>query len=767
MIFARFLAPLALALCLVAYLMLPWTDKLFLSWAEGDLRIRSKLVFSSIQYDLPDVLNTEKADQLTRRFTQLAQDERLIGIGYCESSGNLPIYRNKAFPADVQCPHIGNITEQQFDKQIIKGGPVMVATFPISTAGSETVAGKPGYLIIVHDMSFATQRTEQTRHYALWFMLGISLLAAFITMVVARVTLSRWVINLRDYVRTGKRVRGLPREALSITREIQQRIRQIEREQQRPLLSGPRWSATTLYDFVRGHLPSAQLITVSYRQPYAHNETAKGLEWSMPASGLVTAIEPIMKACKGTWIAVATSEADRLAADVDGSLMVPPDHPSYRLKRLWLSKEETQGFYAGFANEGVWPLCNMAYVKPRFRNSDREAYEVVNKKFAQAIMAETKSAAPIIFIQDYHFGLLPKLIREKLPDALIILFWHVPWPNSETFGILPKRSEFLDGMLAADIVGFHTQQSCNNFLDCVDTYIEALIDREHNTVRHGDDFCMVRPYPISIAWPDFDELNVPDIQTCRKQLAARLKIDTSQKIILGVERLDYIKGIPERLRAFSVFLEKNSHWQEKVCFVQVASPSRSIIPAYADIDREVDQIAAAINEKFGNSKWKPVHILKYNFDQQDVYKFYRAADVCTVSSLHDGMNLVAKEFVAARDDMRGALILSQFAGSSRELVDALIVNPYDEEGLAQTFLRALTMSDEEQSARMKSMRERVETHNVFAWAAEILGDAANLHRRRQLNNMLQQMNSNPTRADTEPSLEENIIPWLKPHSKNS
>ncbi|MDE1900043.1 MAG: trehalose-6-phosphate synthase [Alphaproteobacteria bacterium] len=778
MIFIRFLLPLVAALCLVAYLMLPWTDQLFLNWSETDLQMRSKLVFSSIEDDLPDLLNADRATILTRRFTQLAHDQRLIGIGYCEPAGDMPRYRNKAFPADLPCPGTPKSDKPQFMRKIIKGGPVLVALFPLTPADTENpAAGAPaatpattarsGYIMIVHDMSFAVRRSEQTREYVLWFVLGVSVLAAFITVIVARLTFSRWVLGLRDYVRTGKRGRGLPREMVSITREIQQRLRQFEREQQRPLLSGPQWSASTLFQFVKEHMASEQLITVSYRQPYVHNKTDKGVEWTMPASGLVTAIEPIMKACSGTWIAAASSDADRLVTDADGALMVPPDNPSYRLKRLWLDDAETAGFYAGFANEGVWPLCNMAYVKPRFRASDWEAYQAVNRKFADAVLAEAKSDAPIIFIQDYHFALLPKMIREKLPNAIIICFWHIPWPNSEIFGILPWRSEFLDGMIAADIIGFHTQFLCNNFIDCVDTYVEALIDREHDTIRRGGEFCMVRPYPISIAWPDFAGLAVPDIDECRREFTKRFHLDPALKLIVGVERLDYIKGIPERLRAFGIFLDKNPEWRGKVALVQIASPSRTIIPAYAGIDAEIETIGKEINDKFSTRSWKPVHILKQNFNQADVYKFYRASDVCIVSSLHDGMNLVAKEFIAAREDERGVLVLSQFAGSSRELIDALIVNPYDEEGMAHSLSRALTMGDEEQAARMKSMRERVRVHNVFAWAADILGDASTLQRRRQLNSLLNQMNPPAeSAADEDPMTEEEkIITW--PHTTPS
>lgn len=764
MIFARFFAPLAIVLGLLAYVLLPLTDRLFLHWSQADLEMRSKLVFSALQDDLPDLF-TGHADRLTARFTQLAQDEKLIGVGYCQGKGE-PVYRNKDFPPDISCPDTTSvITKPEFkEEQTIGDDDVLVATFPVTSPRASRGSIEKGSLVIVHDMSYAEHRSIETRRYLFWAVFGVSVLAALITMIVARVTFSRWVLGLRDYVRTGKSARGLPPEALSISREIRHRIRQIEREQKGPSSPSPRWSAVTLQEFVSSRLPSEQLITVSYRQPYAHCRTDSGITWSTPASGLVTAIEPIMRACRGTWVAVATSDADRIVADAQGVIMVPPDNPSYRLRRLWLSEAEEAGFYAGFANEGIWPLCNMAYIKPRFRASDWEMYQTVNQKFAGVIISEAKSPAPIIFIQDYHFGPLPKLLREKLPNALIICFWHIPWPNSETFGILPWRREFLDGMLAADIVGFHTQFLCNNFLDSVDTHIEALIDREHNTVRRGHDFCMVRPYPISIAWPDFDALAVPDVAACRQELVSRLGIDPKSKIILGVERLDYIKGIPERLRAFGMLLERNPNWRGKVSFVQVASPSRSIIRAYADVDQEIEEIVADLNRKYGTHKWKPAYFLKENFGQPEIYRFYRGADACIISSLHEGMNLVAKEFVAAREDKRGVLILSQFAGSSRELVDAVIVNPYDEESLCHSLLRALTMGEDEQAARMESMREHVRTHNIFAWAGQILADCSRLHRRRQLNDLLQGMDgpAKQTAASTDRSTPENVVRWPLP-----
>ncbi|MBI1273725.1 MAG: trehalose-6-phosphate synthase [Alphaproteobacteria bacterium] len=743
MLFARFLLPLTLCLGLLTLLLLPWAEKLVESWITADLELRSRLIFTSIEDDLSTILENERAARLDQSFTRMARDERVGGLAYCEKTGK-PRSQSKNFPAGILCTNEKIADNGTFERRTIGDGTFMLARFAAprpEQAGmqaAETTGVFTPYIMIVHNLAYAVQRSEKTKTYILWSILAISFVAGVITLIVARFTLSGWLASLRQYLRTGEKGPGITREMLVLAREIQHRVRQIEREYSRQSLSGAMWSAATLSAFVRNSLPSEQLIAVSCREPYSHMHTDKGITCTTPASGLVTALEPIMKACNGTWVAVATGDADKEVVDAHDRIAVPPDQPTYSLKRLWLSAEESAGFYLGFANEGIWPLCNIAYVKPRFRASDWAMYKQVNQKFADAIVQEAKTSSPIVFIQDYHFGLLPKLVREKLPNALIVLFWHTPWPNSEVFGILPYKREFLSGILAADIIGFHTQFNCNNFLDCVDSYIEALIDREHDTVRHGNDLCLVEPYPISISWPE----KSPDHLTaaeCRKKLGRDLGLAPDVKILVGVERLDYIKGITERLSAYRLFLENEPSWHGKVCFVQVASPSRSDIQAYADLDREIEEATREINEAFGNNKWQPVILYRRNFTPREVRHIYRAADVCVVSSLHDGMNLVAKEFVAARDDELGVLVLSQFAGASRELIDALIVNPYDEEGLSQTFLQALTMDEGEQAARMKSMRDYVREHNVFGWAGEILRDAARLFNRRQLNTMLREM----------------------------
>jgi alpha,alpha-trehalose-phosphate synthase [UDP-forming] len=732
MLIARFLLPLAVCLGLLALLLMPVADKVISDWMTKDLRLRSQLVASSVDGYLTDALDHQRTERVNQSFSRLAKDEKLIGVAFCSRPG-APQFKNTAFPQEISCDGPETVGETSFEKTEIAGVPVMLARIPF-LAGTNT-----GYIVVVHDMSFLARRSATVNQYAISFIFIVSAIAAFLTILIAKLTMSGWMSSLKKSLQTGKTPRNMIPEGRQLMLEVRQALSKMEREYKSAGVLNIQWSAQTLYEFVRKKLPSEQLISVSYRQPYSHHKEDGKISWSTPASGLVTALEPIMKACRGTWIAVSTGDADRDVVDAQDCVNVPPGNPAYKLKRLWLEKEEENGFYAGFANEGIWPLCNIAYIKPRFRTQDWEHYQSVNRKFADAVIAEALTDRPIVFIQDYHFALLPQYIREKLPNALIICFWHIPWPNSEVFGILPWRREFLSGMLAADIVGFHTRYMCNNFIDCVDSYVESLIDREHHTVTRGNSICAVRPYPISIAWPEAPM--EPSIAACREELLGGHKIMPGTKVLLGVERLDYVKGIPERFRAFELLLEKYPAWRGRVVFVQIASPSRSVIPAYANISQEIETQSEKINARFQTKDWRPIHLLKRNFNPEEVYRFYRAADACVVSSLHDGMNLVAKEFVAAREDNQGVLVLSQFAGASKELVDALIINPYDEEGMVASFVKALEMTGNEQQARMKSLREQVEAKNVYAWAGKILGDAAKLYNRRQLEDTIEKLNT--------------------------
>jgi trehalose 6-phosphate synthase len=410
---------------------------------------------------------------------------------------------------------------------------------------------------------------------------------------------------------------------------------------------------------------------------------------------------------------------------------VPPSDPAYTLRRIWLSKSEEKGYYYGFANEGLWPLCHIAHVRPVFRTEDWEHYRAVNEKFADAVVEEARTDDPVVLIQDYHFALLPRLVRERLPRATIITFWHIPWPNPESFGICPWRSEIIDGLLGSTILGFHTRYHCNNFLQTVDRFLEARIEYESSTVSFGGHLTQVESYPISIAWPAATA-DDETIDAARARIRRDLGVEESQRLGLGVDRLDYTKGIVERLRSVEKLFELHPEWIGRFTFVQIAAPSRSSLDEYQRFEAQVRATAAQINARFGDGAWQPIRLLIEHHDSGSVRAHYRACDLCMVTSLHDGMNLVAKEFVAARDDGLGTLILSQFAGASRELHEALIVNPYHIEQVAEALHRALAMPEHEQRERMTSLRHLVREFNVYRWAGRMLLDAARLRRRERI-----------------------------------
>jgi trehalose 6-phosphate synthase len=451
----------------------------------------------------------------------------------------------------------------------------------------------------------------------------------------------------------------------------------------------------------------------------------------------VTALEPIMRACSGTWVAHGSGSADRATADRFGRIRVPPVEESYTVRRVWLSEEEEKGYYYGFANEGLWPLCHIAHTRPAFRSEDWNCYRSVNAKFADAVCEEVDTEDPIILVQDYHFALAPRMIHERLPRATVLMFWHVPWPNAEQLGICPWRNEVLEGMLGASILGFHTQLHCNNFLDSVDRFLETRIDREHNAVVQSGHRTSVRPYPISLEWPSRWGAHLPPAPACRMRVIQELGLRSDAIIGLGVDRLDYTKGIEERLLTVERLLERFPPLRGRFTFVQLAAPSRTVIPRYRQLAASVQHLAARINARFGEGDYQPVILLRAHHEPPTVFRYYRAADVCYVSALHDGMNLVAKEFVSARDDERGVLVLSEFTGAARELTEALIVNPYDFEEASSALYAAVNMADEEQRDRMRAMRRFVSEFNVYRWAGRMLVDAARLRRRDRLTDRLQ------------------------------
>jgi trehalose-6-phosphate synthase len=450
----------------------------------------------------------------------------------------------------------------------------------------------------------------------------------------------------------------------------------------------------------------------------------------VPPSGLVTALEPVLDACDGTWIAHGSGDADLEVVDSNDRLRVPPRDPRYTLRRVWLSKEEEEGYYYGFANEGLWPLCHIAHARPIFRAQDWQFYQEVNRKFMAAVLEEIEDVSkPILLVQDYHFALLPRMIKEKRPDARVAIFWHIPWPNPEAFGICPWQRQLVDGLLGADLIGFHTQSHCNNFLSTADRVVESRVDWEHFSVVRQNHRTVVHPFPISVEVPDDAPINgeryYSDEYVKRSSLLHGLGVD-APFIGIGVDRVDYTKGIPERFQAIERFLEKYPKYQGKFTFVQIGAPSRTHIKRYHDLMVEVESEAERINWRFQSGKWKPIVFLKRHHSHQEIENFYRAADFCLVTSLHDGMNLVAKEFLAARRDERGVLILSQFTGAARELRDALLVNPYDIDQTAEAIRAAIEMEPEEKQLRVQNMRKLIREHNIYRWAGNLITELCEL-----------------------------------------
>ena len=485
------------------------------------------------------------------------------------------------------------------------------------------------------------------------------------------------------------------------------------------------WTAERLAVHIRERSGSSRIFVVSNREPYIHVRKGGETVCIVPPSGLVTAIEPVLRACDGLWVAHGSGSEDSHSVDAFDRLRVPPDDPHYTLRRVWLSSEEESGYYDGFSNEGLWPLCHIAHTRPIFRGSDWECYQRVNRKFAAAVIEEMKSSPnPTVFVQDYHLALVPQLVKAARPDARVAIFWHIPWPNPEAFGICPWQAELLDGLLGADLIGFHIPLHCNNFLSTVDRVLESRTDREHMTAQRNGHTTTVRPYPVSVAI-DGSRRDTPAKRPSRDALLAEFGLH-AQTLIIGVDRLDYTKGIVERLMAIEQLLEEHPWYRERLTMVQIAAPSRTRIPSYVDLQRRVAETVERVNLRYQTAQWKPLLLIERQCSHDEVERWYRAADLCLVTSLHDGMNLVAKEFVAARDDEDGVLVLSKFTGAAIELGDALLVNPYDIEGVAEAIHRGLEMGYEERRKRMQRMRRQVMEHNVYRWAASLLGDLREL-----------------------------------------
>jgi trehalose 6-phosphate synthase len=721
--------------------LLAWGATLLLNsttraWFERDVAVRSRLAVAAAG----DAFTTQLASGERRRLAVLLdavrREDHILGVAACDAAG-ATLARTSGYPRAFDCESLrvgaGTRKDVHFSGALA-GRPVRVGVVPVSSDGELL-----GRVVLVHDMSFTAHRDDAVRRLTAGMFAIVALLAAAATYLVQRVSWRSWTHELRRVlflsrgVRPERATRGPFQPLLA---DVRRMVEELASDESRSANNGP-WTAERLHATLERSLHGEGVVVLSNREPYLHERTADGgVKVVRPASGLVTALEPVMRACSGTWIAHGSGSADREAVDRHDRVSVPPGEDAYRLRRLWLSPEEEQGYYYGFANEGLWPLCHIAHVRPTFRAADWRKYASVNARFAEAAAEEVDGRDPIVLVQDYHFALAPSLIRDRLPRATVITFWHIPWPNAERFGTCPFAKELLTGLLGSTVLGFHTQLHCNNFLESVERFLEARIDRERQAVVFGGRETLVRSYPISVEWPSEVARAVAPAAECRRSVWAELGLARDAVLGVGVDRLDYTKGIEERLLAVERLLERCPDLRGRFTFVQLAAPSRSLLESYRALDASVAALAARINARFAAGAYRPVVLLREHHSAEAVFRFLRAADLCYVSSLDDGMNLVAKEFVAARDDERGVLVLSRFTGAARELREALVVNPYDLEEASAALAAAVRMRAEEQGERMRAMRASVSEANVYRWAGRMLADAARVRQDGRLSDRL-------------------------------
>ncbi len=712
-----------------------------------ELDVRASILAEGLQESVKELLRTNSPDRLNNFVERFGNREKLVGVSVYDSVGALMVAspgmtRDTSVTPPCVVEAISReenistlISENDREKHLYAA--------PLRLDGRNI-----GALLIEHDASYIESRLT-----GIWQANFIRLLAHALVLVLTTVVVVRWSItgpiaNVATWMRglrMGKPSQppALPRGDIlgPLTEEVKLLARSLasarasaEKEARLRVEGESLWTPERLKEHVRLELGGKSLIVVSNREPYMHVRQGGTVVCMVPAGGLVTAIDPILQACGGVWIAHGDGDADRERSDEKGRLRVPPEDPRYTLRRVFISREEEEGYYFGFSNEGIWPLCHITHTRPIFRRDDWVDYQNVNQKFADAVLEEiSDETEPLVLVQDYHFALLPLLIKSKRPDARVAIFWHIPWPNPEMFGICPWKQEILLGLLGADLIGFHIQFHCNNFLETVDRYLESKINWDQFTVEKLGSTTVVKPFPISVAFPGLMD-GAPDAppNTAAIRETVLRKMGTLPKYLaVGVDRIDYTKGIVERFKAVERFLEKYPDYIGQFTFVELGAPSRTHIKRYHDLMAEVEETVDKINWRFHFKDWKPIVFLKANHDHQTIQPFYKTARICMVTSLHDGMNLVAKEFIAAREDGDGVLILSQFTGASRELQDALVINPYDVEEVAEAIHTALVMTPAERTERMQRMRAVVRDRNVYRWAGNIVSSMSRLRLPKQ------------------------------------
>ena len=713
----------------------------FMAWQQvklehrsslDDLSRRARAIAFRASLTVKETLKHPDMEAARSLGTRLDGHSRLLGLAVYRPDGRLLASGSALddYLGALTVPVTRALSTQAEVVEMAPAGDIQLHILATPIRDGQGAIG--GVLVALHDASYLDDRmTEGLVRGAFWIlvitMLLMTVTAALTWTVYERPLrlLTGWMRRLRVENAADEPPPALPDSALATeTDRLAASLRAARSSSwtasSEAVLTDKAWTRERLRAHAVECLHGDQLIVVSNREPYMHQLKDGEPRAIVPASGVVTAMDPVLQACGGVWIAHGAGDADHETSDAEGRLTVPPGDARYTLRRMWLTREEEAGYYYGFSNEGLWPLCHLVHERPVFRASDWEAYRLANRKFADAVLEETKGSRAMVLVQDYHLALVPQMLKASRPDLKVGIFWHIPWPNPEAFRTCPWRVEILQGMLGADLVGFHLQQHCNNFLDTVDRMLETRIDWDDFSVAAKAHKTLVRPFPISIqSWA---ERAMPSGEALQKRIAdLKDRHDLEDTAIaVSVDRIDYTKGIPERLRAVERFFEQHPQHRGRITFVQLGAPSRTHIRRYRDFLTEIESLADEINWKLQTERWKPIRLLVSHHDAATVHAFLRMASICVVSSLHDGMNLVAKEYVSAREDGDGVLVLSEFAGAARDLPDALIVNPYDTGEFADALRQAVEMPPKERKERMGRMRAAVEERNIYRWAADLL-----------------------------------------------
>jgi trehalose 6-phosphate synthase len=708
------------------------TERIRLS---DELGRRAGILAESLQENIAELLSSGSTAKIKRLVEKFGNRERLLGIIVFNNTGEI-LAATPELSAKISEP-IDQVKKSIFENQGESGFLTLnekkAHLYVIPLRQEDVTIGALG---LVHDASYISIRLRGIWKYNFFRLLILSLFIVITTVLIVRWGITGPIAKIADWLK-GLRM-GLTNEPISLPRgdvlgplaeevahlakSLAQARGAAEEEARLRISADSLWTEERLKEFIRTELGGRNLYVISNREPYMHVRQGRKVECIVPAGGLVTALDPIMRACGGVWLAHGSGDADMESSDEKGKLRVPPDQPSYTLKRVWLTKEEEEGYYYGFSNEGMWPLCHITHTRPLFRLDDWIDYQKVNEKFCEALLEEISGEeAPLVLIQDYHFALLPLLIKSKKPDAKVAIFWHIPWPNPEAFGICPWKKEILLGMLGADLVGFHTQFHCNNFLETVDRFLESKINWDEFSVERHGHATLIKPFPISVVLPGSppEGEKVQLDGSLRESILKEIGVN-AKYLGVGVDRIDYTKGIIERFHAIERFIQKHPDFSGQFTFVELGAPSRTHIKRYHDLLSEVEETADKINWSLQTKSWKPIVFLKAHHTHKAINRYYQTADVCLVTSLHDGMNLVAKEYIASRSDESGVLILSQFTGAARELHDALMVNPYDIEEMADAIYAALMMEPGEKTERMSRLRQTIRERNIYRWAGNLV-----------------------------------------------